>query len=177
MQAALQSHESESAIIKRHARLIRFVALPFANRGVALDDLVQEGRIALLDAARRWRASEGVRLWTYARKFVLGAMVRFGSKESCEPCRRHTEDDDAIAERMSSGETPEEALLIAQCSAIAAHELTFLNEVERRVLRHRFVDGLDIRTIGQRLDLSKSEADRIYHGAIRTLRERVGALA
>lgn len=39
------------------------------------DDLVQEGLMALLRVAARWDPARGIRLWTYARPRVLGAMT------------------------------------------------------------------------------------------------------
>jgi RNA polymerase sigma factor (sigma-70 family) len=196
MQTATQQKpvESEASIVKRHERMIRYIAIPFVGRGGAsLDDLTQEGAIALLDAARKWDGTLGVTLSTYAWKFVLGAMVRFTSKELGEPSRiglrdgaaRRTEATDGSVDEGSidsyvenleaEGRSPEESVETSECVAIAARELSFLDERQRRVLRMRFGDELDVRSIAEKLGTSKSEVDRIYHGAIDKLRERVGA--
>lgn len=178
MQAATAHHgvrESESAIIKRHERLIRYIALPFARRNADVDDLVQEGRIALLVAARSWRASEGVELWTYAWKFVLGAMFRYVSREIREPSRSHSESDDAALGQLgTSDRAPEGALSMHEVGSILDSELVRLSDVERRVLCLRFVDEISLCEISRMLALSSEDkADRIYHGAIRKLRERL----
>jgi RNA polymerase sigma factor (sigma-70 family) len=197
MQTATQENrtESEASILKRHERMIRYIAIPFAGRGGAsLDDLTQEGAIALLDAARKWDGTLGVTLATYAWKFVFGAMVKYTSREVAEPAvsglrdgvnrRRAVADvadqgvqDDAFLsiELEADAPSPEETLETSECVAIAARELSFLDEKQRRVLRMRFADELDVRTIAEKLGTSKSEVDRIYHGAIDKLRERVGA--
>ena len=169
---------SESDIVQKHERLIRFVALPFAyRRGAALDDLMQEGRIALLDAARRWRASEGVRLWTYARKFVLGAMFRHVSREASEPAHNAFAGDETVETFLEAlQETPESLLEHHECSAIASSQLSELDETERKVLGLRFLESASFSDIAEQLALSSNDrAERIYHGAIGKLRERVGA--
>ncbi len=182
--AQAPGRDSESTVIKKHERLIRYIAIPFASGGVSLDDLMQEGKIALLGAARTYDPSLGIALWTYARKFVLGAMFRFRTKEVGEPCRLSilpsgdsTDDGmQVVAESLESeAATPDDALETAELVAIAAREFSFLDETQRRVLRMRFGDELDVRSIATKLDLSKSDVDRIYHGAIAKLRERVGA--
>jgi RNA polymerase sigma factor (sigma-70 family) len=176
MQTATQENrtESEASILKRHERMIRYIAIPFAGRGGAsLDDLTQEGAIALLDAARKWDGTLGVTLATYAWKFVFGAMVKYTSREVAEP---GVQDDAFLSiELEADAPLPEETLETSECVAIAARELSFLDEKQRRVLRMRFADELDVRTIAEKLGTSKSEVDRIYHGAIDKLRERVGA--
>lgn len=176
--------------------MIRYIAIPFAGRGGAtLDDLTQEGAIALLDAARKWDGTLGVTLVTYAWKFVFGAMVKYTSREVAEPAvsglrdgvnrRRAVTDvadqglqDDAFLsiELEADAPSPEETLETSECIAIAAREFSFLDETQRRVLRLRFNEALSFTEIARSLELSSNDkAERIYHGAIGKLRERVGA--
>jgi RNA polymerase sigma factor (sigma-70 family) len=170
--------ETEAALLRKHERLIRYMALPFSSRGGSLDDIMQEGRLALLSASRTWEASYGVKLWTYARKFVLGAMIRFVSDAAEEPSRpsdpRYDEDDE-IQETAHDNQTPEDALSHKEQVAIMVSELAHLSENERRAVRLSFNEGLDIRSIATSLGVPRSTAHDILQGAIAKLRERVGA--
>lgn len=161
--------QSPNDILKQHEKLLAHVARSFATPGIEVDDLIQIGRLALFNALKTWRGDSSI--WTYAKRSVVRDTIRFVSNEIglqshllYEACR-----DD------SDQRTPEEALDIAQRAALAAQQVSFLSENERRVVRMRFGEELDIRSIACRLGVSKSEADRIYHGAIEKLRERVGA--
>ncbi len=183
----------EAEIISSHDGLMRYHARPFVQRGVRMDDLMQEGSIALLGATRSWQASRGVQLWTYARKFVLGAFFRHATRETTEPASAGLRDGLATRAAAPDGSadeghiesyienieadtaTPEDELENVELVAVAARELSFLNENERRVIRMRFGDELDVRAIAEILNKSKSDVDRIYHGAIAKLRERVRA--
>jgi RNA polymerase sigma factor (sigma-70 family) len=186
--------ETEGQIIARHEGRIRHMAIPFADRGVSLDDLMQEGRIALILASRSWSPSGGATLWTYAYKFVYGAISRSKTKEIEEPCHTqalagHDEhacsnggnsafSDDVTGGVENIGEdvpNAEETIATAQLVSIASGEMICLSEQERRVVRMRLNDDRDVRAIAVELGLSKSDVDRIYHGAIGKLRERVGA--
>jgi RNA polymerase sigma factor (sigma-70 family) len=170
------------------------MAIPFADRGVSLDDLMQEGRIALILASRSWSPSGGATLWTYAYKFVYGAISRSKTKEIEEPCHTqaligHDEHACSNGGNSSSSDDPtggvenigedvpnaEELLEIAQLLGIASRELVNLSELERRVVRMRFNDQLDIRAIADSLGMAVMTTHDILSGAIGKLRERVGA--
>ena len=186
--------ETESEIVIRHDKLIRHMAIPFADRGVELDDLVQDARIALIQAARTWLPSGGASLWTYAYKFVYAAISRRKTREIEEPASVGLQDsgtsvaisaDGALEEAQLitmienlGDDTPsaERLLELAELVAISSSEMISLSEIERRVVRLRFVDELHFPEIALALDLSSNDkAERIYHGAVSKLRERMGA--
>jgi RNA polymerase sigma factor for flagellar operon FliA len=65
-------------IVERYAPLVKRIANHLLGRlpdGVELEDLVQTGLIALLDAARQFKASKGASFETYASIRVRGAML------------------------------------------------------------------------------------------------------
>lgn len=70
--------ESPDALIEQHAPLVKRIAAHMLGRlprGVELDDLVQVGLIALLDAARQYSPDKGASFETYASIRVRGAML------------------------------------------------------------------------------------------------------
>lgn len=171
------SGESEQAIVKRHERLIRSAARPFVSRGVCSDDLEQEGRIALLDAVRRWRADEGAAIWTYARKFVFSAMLKFVTREASEPCRRGEQDETVLDRQPSSECTSEDALAVAEWVSILKEEVAAagLSDLEKEILQIRFSADGSLRDAAEVLNKPITTVIRTYHRAIGKLRERVGA--
>lgn len=168
--------DTESRIVQKHDRLIRYTAIPFVGHGIALDDLVQTGRLALLEASRRWDASQGVKLWTYARKFVLGDMFRLVAREINEPSRDLVagddgEDGDMVTRLLAAGPTPEEVAQLGEDLTILEEEIDALSADERDVLWKHFGEDVPVwKTVeGQH----HSAAQRLYHGAIETLRNRM----
>ncbi|MCC7256932.1 MAG: RNA polymerase sigma factor FliA [Gammaproteobacteria bacterium] len=66
------------ALVERYAPLVKKIANHLLGRlpdGVELEDLVQTGLIALLDAARQYSATKGASFETYASIRVRGAML------------------------------------------------------------------------------------------------------
>lgn len=167
-------NESESSIVKRHERLIRFLARSFSDRGMVLDDLLQEGRIALLSASRSWSSSYGVQLWTYARRFVLGAMFRLAANEIRERSLSGGDEKELEGHVDAAAMTPEEVVERAQCLAILAEEMHGLTSTESRLLRLHF-EGTSLRDLETEMGASHTGLLRTYHAAIAKLRERVGA--
>lgn len=69
----------ESAIrqmVNANLRLVVYVAKEYAGRGVALMDLIQEGSIGLLAAARRFDYTKEYRFSTYATKWIRQGVTR-----------------------------------------------------------------------------------------------------
>ena len=65
-------------LLSTHRGYVTEVALKYRRFGVPLDDLINEGAIGLLEAARRFDASRGTKFLTYAsywiHKQILGAL-------------------------------------------------------------------------------------------------------
>jgi RNA polymerase primary sigma factor len=61
-------------LVRRHLNLVRRVAGTYRDRGLALDDLVQEGSLGLLDALDRYDPARGTEFELYARFRVRRAI-------------------------------------------------------------------------------------------------------
>jgi RNA polymerase sigma factor for flagellar operon FliA len=75
---ATAAGQSPDALVQEHAPLVKRIANHLRGRlpeGVDLDDLIQVGLIALLDAARQYSPTKGASFETYAGIRVRGAML------------------------------------------------------------------------------------------------------
>lgn len=75
---ALTGREAPEALVERHAPLVKRIAAHLLGRlpdGIEIDDLIQVGLMALLDAARSYTADKGASFETYASIRVRGAML------------------------------------------------------------------------------------------------------
>jgi RNA polymerase sigma-B factor len=64
-------------LVVAHLNLVRFLAVKFANRGEALDDLIQVGTVGLLKAIDRFDLQRGVEFTTYATPTIVGEIKRY----------------------------------------------------------------------------------------------------
>lgn len=87
---------AEAILLRAHGGLARHVLGRFrAPRCVDLDDLLQEGRMALVRAFRAFDPSRGCRFVSYAARAVWAAYERY-CDTACRD-RRHASDPDALA--------------------------------------------------------------------------------
>jgi RNA polymerase primary sigma factor len=68
--------KARARLIERNLRLVRSVARRYRNKGLELEDLVQEGSIGLLSAVERVDPDRGVKFSTYAVFWIRQAITR-----------------------------------------------------------------------------------------------------
>ena len=68
--------EARRQLIERMMALVRRIARRYANRGEALEDLVQVGSIGLVKAVDRFDPARGVKLSTFAEPNISGEIKR-----------------------------------------------------------------------------------------------------
>src|ERR1700736_4844549 len=64
-------------LVVAHLNLVRYLAVKFANRGEALDDLIQVGTLGVLKAIARFDLERGVEFTTYATPTIVGEIKRY----------------------------------------------------------------------------------------------------
>lgn len=136
-------------IIESHTRLAVSIASRFRGTGLPVADLIQEGAIGLMEAAKRFDPERGVRFSTYASWWILYAVQNYVLRNSSivrtatTPKQRRlffnmrrmrarhatgyngrlsADDHEAIAEKLNA--TPEE---VARMEAHLAHPDQSLN--------------------------------------------------
>ncbi len=68
--------QAERELVEANLRLVVHIARRYLNRGLSLLDLIEEGNLGLLHAARKFQADRGARFSTYATWWIRQAVVR-----------------------------------------------------------------------------------------------------
>jgi len=84
---SLQGEEiAHHGLVQSNLRLVVRIARDYAGRGASIEDLISEGNIGLMEAARRFDPARGARFVTYAtwwiRKYVMAALNRHRAQAS-----------------------------------------------------------------------------------------------
>lgn len=158
--------DSAQETIRKYEAKIRMVAKGYCRAGIEEDDLLQEGRIAMLKAFNRFDSSRGTLFWTFAERFVARAMRDLVARESRQ-IRGERVDERAI--EVASNTTPHDALVSKERKRLLVVAIMELSEEERDLLARRFDDEHDFRTIAMDLGVSTGKVHAAVRAAIESL--------
>ena len=175
-------------LISAHQGFVFKIAREYIHLGIPLEDLVNEGNIGLLHAARRFDHSRGTRFLTYAaawiRKYILGAIQHYTRLVRLPPyslrrLRRFLNEEQALAQKL--GRTPSQEELVAD-SDLRGRELEDIQKCRYVEVPIEMIHPggeseytrplLDCDALSPEEDLLRGEAYRLVHGALSRLTPR-----
>jgi RNA polymerase primary sigma factor len=129
-------------LVRRNLRFVISVAKKYQNRGMALTDLIGEGNIGLLTAARKFDPDVGVKFISYAvwwiRQAILAAIAKQGRTVRVPLNRtadlsRIIRATELLRQKLVREPTPEEVAAEVELSKDVVQSLMALNTSEMRL--------------------------------------------
>jgi RNA polymerase primary sigma factor len=134
--------EAMQELVKRNLRFVISVAKKYQNRGLALTDLIGEGNVGLLTAARKFDPDQGVKFISYAvwwiRQAILASLARQGRTVRVPLNRtadlsRIVRTAETLRQELRREPTPEEIAHATGLSVDVVSSLAALNTSEVRL--------------------------------------------
>ena len=147
-------------LIEANLRFVVAIARQYQNKGLPIDDLISEGNIGLMKAARKYDGERGVRFVNYAVVFVRQQIEKALKLESAELRVENMKD---VRDDNSS-----------DVADAAEFSLDSLNERERKVVTAYFGIGqerLTMAEIAEDMNLRRERVRQIRNKAIRRMKK------
>jgi RNA polymerase primary sigma factor len=134
--------EAMQELVKRNLRFVISVAKKYQNRGLALTDLIGEGNVGLLTAARKFDPDQGVKFISYAvwwiRQAILASLARQGRTVRVPLNRtadlsRIVRTSESLRQELRREPTPEEIAHATGLSLDVVQALAALNTSDVRL--------------------------------------------
>lgn len=129
-------------LVKRNLRFVISVAKKYQNRGLPLIDLIGEGNVGLLTAARKFDPDQGVKFISYAvwwiRQAILSSLARQGRTVRVPLNRtadlsRIIKASEILRQKLRREPTPEELAQLTSLSVDVVQSLAALNTGDVRL--------------------------------------------
>lgn len=137
-------------LVKRNLRFVISVAKKYQNRGMALTDLIGEGNLGLMTAAKKFDPDQGVKFISYAvwwiRQSILASLARQGRTVRVPLNRtadlsRILRTAETLRQELRREPTPEELAAAAGLALDVVQSLASLNTAEVRLDAPLDLDG------------------------------------
>jgi RNA polymerase primary sigma factor len=134
--------EAMQELVKRNLRFVISVAKKYQNRGLALSDLIGEGNVGLMTAARKFDPDQGVKFISYAvwwiRQAILASLARQGRTVRVPLNRtadlsRIIRTAESLRQELRREPTPEEIAGVTGLSLDVVQSLAALNTADVRL--------------------------------------------
>jgi RNA polymerase primary sigma factor len=140
--ARMGDEEAVQKLVRANLRFVISVAKKYQNRGVSLIDLIQEGNVGLVTAARKFDPDQGVKFISYAvwwiRQAILSALANQGRAvrvplNRASDLARIFREGERLKQELRREPTTEEVAAAAKLSPEVVESLQQLNAAEIRL--------------------------------------------
>ncbi len=134
--------EAVEELARANLRFVISVAKKYQNRGVSLADLIQEGNVGLVTAARKFDPEQGVKFISYAvwwiRQAILAALANHGRSvrvplNRASDLARIFRERERLKQELGRDPTLEEVAVAAKLKPEIVRQLQTLNSSEVRL--------------------------------------------
>ncbi|HUH12582.1 MAG TPA: RNA polymerase sigma factor RpoD/SigA, partial [Longimicrobiales bacterium] len=134
--------DAVQALVRANLRFVISIAKKYQNRGVSLTDLIQEGNVGLVTAARKFDPEQGVKFISYAvwwiRQAILSALANQGRAvrvplNRASDLARIFREKERLKQELRREPTTEEIGAAAQLTPEIVEQLQTLNASEIRL--------------------------------------------
>lgn len=177
-------------LIEANLRFVVVIARQYQGRGLSMEDLVSEGNLGLMKAARKYDATRGLRFVNYAVVFIRQQIEKALKMESAEQRVESGRDGQTRSVDAPLGYKPNVSLLSvlvdanspqadervynSNVEAAVEYALRSLNERESHVVNAFFGIGQDHLTmaeIAEDMGLKRERVRQIRNRAIRRMKK------
>ena len=189
----LQGDErARNRLIEANLRFVVVIARQYQGQGLSMEDLVSEGNLGLMKAARKFDATRGLRFVNYAVVFIRQQIEKAVRKESDEQRVESTRDGQtrsvdaplgskanvSLLSVLVNADSPQADQRVYNASLEDAIErsLQTLNERETVVVNAYFGIGEERQTmaeIAERMSLKRERVRQIRDRAVRRLKKNM----
>lgn len=151
-------------LLDRYEPVIKAYSGRYAKFGIDADDLMQEGRLGLVSAARSYHNERGASFKTFAAlciKRQITSAVRYALRGKNLPMHNYVSlDDDEAQNKISFSSVNPEDVVISneQIDAVRKAVSVMFNSYERRLI-NLYLLGCSYETMAQQLHVSKKQVD------------------
>ena len=140
--ARMGDEDAVQKLVRANLRFVISVAKKYQNRGVSLIDLIQEGNVGLVTAARKFDPDQGVKFISYAvwwiRQAILSALANQGRAvrvplNRASDLARIFREGERLKQELRREPTTEEVAAAAKLSPEVVESLQQLNAAEIRL--------------------------------------------
>ena len=179
-------------LIEANLRFVVVIARQYQGQGLSMEDLVSEGNLGLMKAARKFDATRGLRFVNYAVVFIRQQIEKAVRKESDEQRVESTRDGQtrsvdaplgskanvSLLSVLVNADSPQADQRVYHASLEDAIErsLQTLNERETVVVNAYFGIGEERQTmaeIAERMSLKRERVRQIRDRAVRRLKKNM----
>ena len=165
-------------LIAANQRMVYKFARRYLWSGIPIEDLIQQGNIGLLEAAKRYDSEKGFKFDTYAQNWVWSCIGKYLRKEGIDmkkgliPGSYLPIEKAPIVLLSGGGESGEvEKISAGQKRKAIREAMGELRYKDREVLRWRFFFDKNLRETGEEMGFSYERARQLEARGLSELRE------